>query len=237
MRIIPAIDIIQGKSVRLSQGDYQKVSVYNTDPLDLAKSFVDSGIQYLHLVDLDGAKSNGIVNWRILEKIANKTPLQVDFGGGIKSQKDIEIALECGAKQITVGSMAYKDPELFLKWFSTYGKDTIILGADAKDRMIQTTGWLESSQKDVIDFIKDYQKQGVSTTIVTDISKDGMLKGPSLELYQEILQQTQVDLIASGGVTTLEDLEDLKQIGCFGAIIGKAIYEGKITLKQLESLC
>ena len=236
MRIIPAIDIIEGKCVRLSQGDYDTKKIYNENPLEVAKEFEDYGIRYLHLVDLDGAKSKQIINHRTLEELASKTSLQIDFGGGIKSQKDIDIAFECGAKQITGGSIAVQEPEIFTKWIEVYGSEKIILGADCKNRKIATHGWLESSELDVIDFIRDYKQKGISYVICTDIAKDGMLEGTSNELYKEILADTDVKLIASGGVSNIEDLYLLKEIGCEGAILGKAIYEGRIKLKELREL-
>ncbi|AQX06378.1 1-(5-phosphoribosyl)-5-((5-phosphoribosylamino)methylideneamino)imidazole-4-carboxamide isomerase [Elizabethkingia meningoseptica] len=236
MRIIPAIDIIDGKCVRLSQGDYNTKKIYNENPLEVAKEFEDHGIKYLHLVDLDGAKSKQIINYKTLEQIASKTSLRVDFGGGIKSQKDIDIAFECGAYQITGGSIAVQEPEIFTKWIEQYGSEKIILGADCKNRKIATHGWLESSELDVIDFIRDYTQKGISYVICTDIAKDGMLEGTSNELYKEILENTAVKLIASGGVSNMEDLHLLKEIGCEGVILGKAIYEGRIKLNELQKL-
>lgn len=237
MRIIPAIDIIDGKCVRLTKGDYSTQKIYSDDPLEMAKKFEDHGIQYLHLVDLDGAKSKHIVNYKILEKIATKTSLKVDFGGGLKSDEDIYIAFDNGAIQVTVGSIAAQQPDLFLKWLTTYGQEKIILGADCNDRKISTNGWLETSNTDVIDFIKGYEKNGIKHVICTDIAKDGMLQGPSIDLYKDIIGQANILLIASGGVTSLNDLETLLEIGCEGAIIGKAIYEGNISLKDLSALC
>ncbi len=237
MRIIPAIDIIEGQCVRLTKGDYDTKKVYNENPLEVAKEFEDNGIQYLHLVDLDGAKSKHIVNYRVLESIASKTNLKVDFGGGLKSDDDLRIAFECGANQITGGSIAAKSPEVFLKWLSKYGSDKIILGADCKNRKIATNGWLEASELDVVDFIKNYESKGIDYVICTDIAKDGMLEGTSNELYREIISKSEVKLIASGGVSSIRDLEKVKEIGCEGAIIGKAIYEGNITLKELQKLC
>ncbi|MDD4778119.1 MAG: 1-(5-phosphoribosyl)-5-[(5-phosphoribosylamino)methylideneamino]imidazole-4-carboxamide isomerase [Fermentimonas sp.] len=234
MRIIPAIDIIDGKCVRLTKGDYSTQKTYNENPLEVAKEFEANGIQYLHLVDLDGAKSNHIVNHRILNEIASKTSLNIDFGGGIKSDEDIKIAFENGAKQITGGSIAILNPQLFNDWLSKYGPDKIILGADSYNRKIATHGWQKESEVDVVDFISDYEQKGIKLVICTDISKDGMLQGPSTELYKEILSKTPVSLIASGGVTTISDLNLLQQIGCEGAIIGKAIYEGNISLNELR---
>lgn len=237
MRIIPAIDIINEKCVRLTKGDYATQKIYNENPLEIAKYFEDNGIQYLHLVDLDGAKSNQIINHKVLYQIATKTKLKIDFGGGLKQRKDLEIAFENGAHQITGGSIAAKNPAEFLDWLQQYGSDKIILGADCLNRKIATQGWLESSELDVIDYIVDYVLKGISTVICTDISKDGMLQGTSNELYQNILEKTKVKLIASGGVTTISDLELLKTIGCEGAIIGKALYEGTIKIENLRELC
>ena len=237
MRLIPAIDIIQGQCVRLSKGDFNTKKVYNLNPLEVAKSFEDNGIKHLHLVDLDGAKSQHIVNYKILESICTKTNLKVDFGGGLKSDDDLRIAFESGAHQITGGSIAVKQPEIFNTWLQNYGSDKIILGADCKDQKIATSGWLETSALNVISFIKDYEEKGISYVICTDISKDGMLEGTSNELYEKIINETNVKLIASGGVSNIDDLVQLKALGCEGAIIGKAIYEGKITLKQLQVLC
>ena len=237
MRIIPAIDIIGGKCVRLSKGDYSTKKIYNESPLEVAKEFEANGIQFLHVVDLDGAKSNHIVNFKVLNEIATKTNLKVDFGGGLKSNEDLKIAFENGASQITGGSIAVKNPELFLQWLNIYGPEKIILGADCIDRKIATHGWLETSALDVVDFIKDFEGKGVQYVICTDISKDGMLEGTSNELYAEISAKTKVKLIASGGVASIEDVEKLIEMGCEGAIIGKAIYEQKITLKELRKLC
>ncbi|TGN29401.1 1-(5-phosphoribosyl)-5-[(5-phosphoribosylamino)methylideneamino]imidazole-4-carboxamide isomerase [Empedobacter tilapiae] len=234
MRIIPAIDIIDGKCVRLSQGDYDTKKIYNENPLEVAKEFEDYGIEYLHLVDLDGAKSKQIINYKTLELIASKTNLKVDFGGGIKADNDIRIAFECGANQITGGSIAVQNPTLFQEWISQYGSNKIILGADAKDRKIATHGWLETSELDVIDFIQEYKTKGIDYVICTDIAKDGMLQGTSNELYAEILAASDVKLIASGGVSSIDDLIKVKELGCEGAILGKAIYEGRIDLKDLK---
>lgn len=237
MRIIPAIDIIDGKCVRLTKGDYNTRKIYHQNPLEMAKKFEAHGLKYLHLVDLDGAKSKRIINHKILELIATKTNLTIDFGGGLKSDDDVRIAFECGANQITGGSIAANNPAVFMDWLSKYGSEKIILGADCRNRKIATNGWLETSDIDVVDFITAYKEKGIKRVICTDISKDGMLQGPSIELYREIINKTHVDLIASGGVTSLHDLLKVKEIGCEGAIIGKAIYEGKITLKELEALC
>jgi phosphoribosylformimino-5-aminoimidazole carboxamide ribotide isomerase len=237
MKIIPAIDIIDGKCVRLQKGDYQKMTIYNEDPLEVARMFEDHGIKYLHVVDLDGARSKGLVNHRILEQISSKTNLLVDFGGGLKSDDDVRIAFESGACQVTGGSVALKDRRLFLSWLERYGASRIILGADCKNRKIASNGWLEGSKVDVLDFIESYEAEGVRQVVCTDIEKDGMLKGPSSELYKEILAATKVELIASGGISVLEDLVSLKSAGCSGAIVGKAIYEGRISLKELAELC
>jgi phosphoribosylformimino-5-aminoimidazole carboxamide ribotide isomerase len=237
MRIIPAIDIIEGYCVRLTKGDFGTKKIYTKNPLEVAKEFEDYGIEYLHLVDLDGAKSKRIVNYKTLELIATETKLKIDFGGGLKSDADLKIAFESGATQITGGSIAVKQPDLFKSWITKYGGDKIILGADCKDRKIATNGWIESSEIDVLLFIEEYEKEGVETVICTDISKDGMLEGPSLQLYTELLSRTDTKLIASGGVSSIQDLIDLKRIGCEGAIVGKAIYEGKITLEEIGKLC
>lgn len=242
MRIIPAIDIIEGKCVRLSKGDYSTKKVYNENPLEVAKQFEDAGIEYLHLVDLDGAKSKHIVNHAILEKIASNTNLKIDFGGGLKSDKDLEIAFNSGANQITGGSIAVKDPEIFQSWIEQYGANKIILGADAMDEKVAISGWIEESKEELIPFINGYMDKGIEYVICTDISKDGMLEGPSFDLYEKILKQLAkngkpqdtLKLIASGGISTFDELPKLSALGCEGTIIGKAIYEGKISLKQLE---
>lgn len=236
MRIIPAIDIIDGKCVRLSKGDYNTKKIYNENPLEVAKEFEAHGIEYLHLVDLDGAKSKHILNHKILEQIASKTNLKIDFGGGLKSDEDLRIAFESGANQITGGSIAVKDREIFSSWLEKFGADKIILGADAKDEKVAVSGWLEESKEELVPFIQEYQKQGVTYVICTDISKDGMLEGPSFDLYSKILQSSEkgLKLIASGGISTYDELPKLAEIGCEGTIIGKAIYENRISMKQLE---
>ena len=236
MRIIPAIDIIDGKCVRLSKGDYDTKKIYNENPLEVAKEFEAHGIQYLHLVDLDGAKSKHIVNHTILEQIAKQTTLQIDFGGGLKTDEDLRIAFECGARQITGGSIAVKDSDIFLGWIEKHGPDKIILGADALDEKVAVSGWQEESKEELIPFIQFYQAKGIQYVICTDISKDGMLEGPSFELYMRILEQTEnLKLIASGGISTFDELPKLAELGCEGTIIGKAIYENRISLKQLET--
>ena len=237
MRIIPAIDIIDGKCVRLTKGDYSTKKIYNEDPLEVAKEFEANGIQYLHIVDLDGAKSKNIVNHKILESIATNTDLQIDFGGGIKTNEAVQLAFDSGAKQITGGSIAVSEPVIFNEWIAKYGPDKIILGADCNNRKIATNGWLKESELDVIEFIDSYQKKGIQYVICTDISKDGMLQGTSNELYQEIMKSTEIQLIASGGVSCMDDLYQLKELGCEGVILGKAIYEGNISLKELQQLC
>ncbi|MBS1647783.1 MAG: 1-(5-phosphoribosyl)-5-[(5-phosphoribosylamino)methylideneamino]imidazole-4-carboxamide isomerase [Bacteroidetes bacterium] len=237
MRIIPAIDIIDGKCVRLSKGDYSTQKTYNENPLEVAMQFEDNGIQYLHLVDLDGAKSKQIVNYKTLELLASKTNLIIDFGGGVKSQKEVLLALSAGANQVTVGSVAAQSPELATEWLKQFGSDKIILGADCKNRKIATNGWLEKSSLDVIDFIQSFEAKQAQYAIVTDIEKDGMLQGPSVSLYRDILRKTSIQLIASGGITTIDDVLLMKEIGCEGVIIGKAIYEGTIKLKELSTLC
>lgn len=234
MRIIPAIDIIEGKCVRLSKGDYCTKKIYNENPLEVAKAFADHGIRFLHLVDLDGAKSKHIVNHKILEQLAAKTPLNIDFGGGLKSDEDLRIAFESGAKQITGGSIAVKNPELFCQWIETYGADKIILGADIKGEFIATDGWLETSDQTLYGFLAWYESKGVQYTICTDISKDGMLQGPAFELYEKIQNQTKLKLIASGGISSFAELPKLAALGCEGTIIGKALYEKRISLKELE---
>lgn len=237
MRIIPAIDIINGKCVRLTKGDFNTQIIYNENPLEVAKEFEANGIEYLHLVDLDGAKSKHIVNHKILNNIANNTQLKIDFGGGLKSNEDLEIAFENGASQITGGSIAIQNPQLFEEWISLYGSYKIILGADCTNRKIATLAWLEKSETDVVDYISRYEAKGIKYVICTDVEKDGMLQGANSDLYTEILEKTKVKLIASGGISSMDDLKIIKSIGCEGVIIGKAIYENKISLKEIQSLC
>jgi phosphoribosylformimino-5-aminoimidazole carboxamide ribotide isomerase len=241
MRIIPAIDIIDGKCVRLTKGDYNSKKIYNENPLEVAKAFEASGIEYLHLVDLDGAKAQHIVNFRVLEQIASKTSLKIDFGGGLKANEDLHIAFNSGAKQITGGSIAVKDPKIFEGWISKYGATKIILGADSDNGKVSISGWMEQSKENVIPFIKAYQRKSIQYVICTDISKDGMLEGPSVELYKNIISECSnsssgqsIKLIASGGISSIEEIPILKEIGCEGVIIGKAIYENYISLKELE---
>lgn len=235
MKIIPAIDIIDGKCVRLSKGDYTTKKIYNENPVEVAKEFENFGIRYLHLVDLDGAKSKHIVNRKVLEDIAGATSLHIDFGGGLKTQEDIETAFSSGAQQITLGSIAVQNPEFCFGMIEKYGTEKIILGADCDNRKIKTSGWQEESDKDIIDFILQYQKKGIQHVICTDIAKDGMLEGPSTGLYIEILYKTGIQLTASGGISGIKDVYKMKDIGCSGTIIGKAIYEGKISLQQLQN--
>ena len=234
MRIIPAIDIIDGKCVRLSKGDYETKKIYNENPVEVAKEFEDFGIQYLHLVDLDGAKAKKIINQKVIENIAKNTNLIVDFGGGIRSEEDLQKVFDSGAKKVTLGSIAVVNPELCLAWLEKFGAEKLILGADCLDKKIKTSGWLENSETDVVDFIKEYQKKGFNEVVCTDISKDGMLQGPSTALYQEIIENSSIELIASGGISNIEDVQKMKEIGCAGTIIGKAIYEGRISLKDLR---
>ncbi|MGJ5640827.1 1-(5-phosphoribosyl)-5-[(5-phosphoribosylamino)methylideneamino]imidazole-4-carboxamide isomerase [Formosa sp. S-31] len=237
MRIIPAIDIIDGKCVRLTKGDYDTKKIYNENPLEVAKQFEDAGIEYLHLVDLDGAKASTVVNYKTLEQIASKTRLKIDFGGGLKTNEDLYIAFNSGAKQITGGSIAVKNKDVFEKWIQKYGSQKIILGADAKDEKVAISGWMEESTLDLLPFIKTYITKGIQYVICTDISKDGMLEGPSFDLYQKIIKENPtVKLIASGGISGMDELPKLKALGCEGVIIGKAIYENKISLKDLEKL-
>ena len=236
MQIIPAIDLIGGKCVRLSQGDYSSKKEYHDDPVEMAKRFEGAGISRLHLVDLDGAKAKKIVNGTVLEGICSQTSLTVDFGGGIQANEEIEKAFELGASQVTGGSIAVKNPVLFQEWIRNYGAERIILGADAKDRKIAVGGWEETTKVDLIPFIKDYVSQGISYVICTDVAKDGLLQGPSVELYHEILQEIPgLKLIASGGVSSMKDLEELEKIGVYGTIVGKAYYEGRVTLAELAS--
>ncbi len=236
MRIIPAIDVIDGKCVRLSKGDYDTKKIYNENPLEVAKEFEAHGIEHLHLVDLDGAKSKHIVNHKVLEQIATNTQLKIDFGGGLKSEEDLRIAFESGAAQITGGSIAVKDKETFCSWIKTYGADKIILGADAFDEKVAISGWQEESKEELFPFITAYQAKGIVYVICTDIGKDGMLEGPSFGLYEKILKETSdLKLIASGGISAFNELPRLAEIGCEGTIIGKAIYENRISLKELEN--
>lgn len=234
IQIIPAIDLIDGKCVRLTQGDYSQKKTYNENPLEVAKSFEDAGITRLHLVDLDGAKQKRIINHKVLELIATKTNLHIDFGGGVQSDEMIEIAFNSGARQVTGGSVAVKNPELFEHWLQTYGGEKIILGADARDEKIAISGWEEATTKSVYDFVGEYIQKGAKYTISTDVAKDGLLQGPSFDLYQNLQDQfPNLQIIASGGVAEFEDIVKLNEMNIFGVIVGKAIYEGRVTLKQL----
>jgi phosphoribosylformimino-5-aminoimidazole carboxamide ribotide isomerase len=236
IKIIPAIDIIDGKCVRLTQGDYSKITKYYENPLDVALMFEDSGIQRLHLVDLDGAKQKKIINYKTLELIASKTKLHIDFGGGLQSNQDLNIAFECGAKQITGGSIAIKNKPLFLEWIEKFGSDKIILGADAKDKKIAISGWQETSEVLITDFLQEFTQKGIKYCISTDVAKDGMLQGTSLDLYTEIQNSfPDLNLIASGGVGSMADIEKLNELKIYGVIVGKAIYEGKITMEDLKN--
>ena len=236
MRIIPAIDIIDGKCVRLTKGDYVTQKIYNEDPLEVAKAFEDRGVTFLHLVDLDGAKAKSIVNFKVLEKLAANTGLKIDFGGGLKSDADLKIAFECGAQQITGGSVAVNNPEIFKRWVVEYGSDKIILGVDVKGGFIAVNGWMDTSEESIVPFIKKHLNAGVEYVVCTDISKDGMLEGPAFALYESLLLAfPKIKLIASGGLSNISELTRLADLGCDGVIIGKAIYEKKISLKYLES--
>ena len=238
MRIIPAIDIIDGKCVRLTQGDYAQKKIYNENPLEVAQEFAGHGIQYLHLVDLDGAREGKVVNWKVLERLAAKTDLKIDFGGGLKTENDLQTAFDCGARQITAGSIAVKNPEMVAWWLEIYGPEKIILGADVKEGKIAVSGWTETSDLDAETFIRDYLEKGIQYVVCTDISKDGMMEGPAFEYYADLCHTfRQMKLVASGGIRNIEDLEKLIGIGLDGVIIGKAIYEGAINLKDLEKLC
>ncbi len=237
IQIIPAIDIIDGKCVRLSQGDYSQKKVYNNDPLEVALMFEDAGIKRLHLVDLDGAKAQHIVNWKTLEKISSKTKLIIDFGGGLKSDDDLQIAFNSGAAMITGGSIAVKNQDIFCSWIEKYGNKKIILGADVKNEMIAITGWIEETELQLLPFLKNYIKKGITQVICTDISKDGMLEGTAVDLYKKIHDQfPDLFLIASGGVSNIIDIETLDKSGIPAVIVGKAIYEGKIKLNELKKL-
>lgn len=238
IELIPAIDIIDGKCVRLSQGDYDSKKVYNENPVEVARELEDCGIRRLHVVDLDGAASRHIVNYRTLERLAAHTSLTIDFGGGVKSNEDLKIAFESGAAMVTGGSIAVKEPELFCHWLQTYGSEKIILGADVKERKIAVNGWKDESACELFPFLQDYVEKGVRKVICTDIGCDGMLQGPSTALYKEILRRhPDLYLIASGGVSCMEDIRTLEAAGVPAVIFGKALYEGRITLKELESFC
>lgn len=235
IEIIPAIDLIEGKCVRLTQGDYGKKTIYNENPLDVAMQFEDAGLKRLHLVDLDGAKAKKVVNWKVLERIAGKTHLHVDFGGGVQSDDDIKMVFECGAKQVTGGSIAVKQPEVFERWLSVYGGEKIILGADAKNEKIAVSGWEEGTSLWVYDFVENYVEKGVRYAISTDVAKDGLLQGPSFDLYKNMQDKCpDLKIIASGGVSEMKDVEKLAEMRIYGVIIGKAIYENRISLADLQ---
>ena len=235
IELIPAIDIIDGKCVRLSQGDYDTKKIYNENPLEVAKEFEANGIQRLHVVDLDGAKSSHVVNYKALDAIAGHTSLTIDFGGGIKTDEDLVIAFENGAHMVTLGSVAVKKPELFKKWLHQYGAEKIILGADVKDNRISVSGWLEEGPQELMPFLTNYTQEGVSKVLCTDISRDGMLQGPSIELYKQVMQRfPTMHLIASGGVSGVDDIIRLDEAGIPAVVFGKALYEGRITMKDLK---
>lgn len=235
MKIIPAIDIIDGKCVRLTKGDYAQQKTYNEDPLEVALQFEDAGITRLHLVDLDGAKAGDVKNWKVLEKIAGKTKLVIDFSGGISTQKNVEITFNSGAAFAAVGSIAVKDEFTFSGWLLAFGADKFIIGADTKDGNIVIRGWTESTTLTVTELIGKYKTKGVKQFFCTDVEKDGLLQGTAIDLYKKILNQhPSIDLIASGGITAVSELDELRQAGCDGAIIGKAIYENRITLSDLK---
>jgi phosphoribosylformimino-5-aminoimidazole carboxamide ribotide isomerase len=236
MIIIPAIDIIEGKCVRLTQGDYSQKKIYNEHPLEVAKQFEDAGLSRLHLVDLDGAKERKVKNWKVLETIAGKTSLIIDFGGGIKTDKDVQIVFDSGAKLATVGSIAVKNEKEFVNWLLQFGADRFLLGADVKDEKIAIHGWQETSDIWVYDFIEKYIQQGVKQIFCTDVNKDGKLEGPAIDLYKKIIEKfPDLHFIASGGVSSMKDLEELEKAGCKAAIVGKAIYENKISLSELKA--
>jgi len=235
MHIIPAIDLIDGKAVRLTQGDYSQKKEYNARPLEVAQQFEDAGLTRLHLVDLDGAKAKRVINWKVLELIAGKTSLHVDFGGGVQSDEDLQIAFECGAKQITGGSIAVKQPDVMERWLSQHGSGKIILGADAKNEKIAVSGWEEGTDVWVYDFVQDWVEKGIQYVISTDVAKDGLLQGPSFDLYRTMQDQLpKLNIIASGGVSNMADIETLADMNLFGVIVGKAIYEGRVALKELS---
>ena len=234
MEIIPAIDIIEGKCVRLTEGDYSQKKIYNENPLEIARQFEDAGLMRLHLVDLDGARAGAVKNWKVLETIASRTSLIIDFGGGIKTERDVQIVFDSGAQLATVGSIAVKNEEMFMSWVADFGADKFLLGADVKNEKITVGGWLESTDIWINDFIEKYFKKGIRQLFCTDVSKDGKLEGPSIDLYKNIVEKfPELHFIASGGVSSIDDVYELADISCKGVIIGKAIYEGRISLKEL----
>ena len=235
MTIIPAIDIIEGKCVRLTQGDYAQKTIYNEHPLEVAKEFEDAGLTRIHLVDLDGAKAGKVINWKVLESIASKTSLVIDFGGGIKQKEDVSVVINSGASLVTIGSLAVKNESLFTEMLLQFGADKFLLGADVKEEKIVINGWLEKTEIHILDFIQQYIDKGVEQLFCTDVSKDGKLEGPSIDLYKRIIDRfPSLHFIASGGVSSIHDLDELQNIGCAAAIVGKAIYEGRITLSELK---
>lgn len=236
MYIIPAIDLIDGKAVRLTQGDYSQKKEYNARPLDVAMQFEDAGLTRLHLVDLDGAKQKRVINWKVLELIATKTKLHIDFGGGVQSDDDLRMVFECGAKQVTGGSIAVKNPDLFERWLANHGADAMILGADAKNEKIAVSGWEEGTDVWVYDFVDKWVDKGITHVISTDVAKDGLLQGPSFDLYRNLQERSDtLNIIASGGVSNMADIEKLAEMKLFGVIVGKAIYEGRVSLKELTA--
>ena len=235
MHIIPAIDLIDGKAVRLTQGDYNQKKEYNARPLEVAQQFEDAGLTRLHLVDLDGAKEKRVINWKVLELIAARTRLHIDFGGGVQSDEDLRMVFECGAKQVTGGSVAVKQPDLMERWLAKHGSEKIILGADAKNEKIAVSGWEEGTDVWIYDFLEKWVESGIKYVISTDVAKDGLLQGPSFDLYRNMQDQfPTLNIIASGGVSHMADIETLADMKIFGVIIGKAIYEGRVTLKELQ---
>lgn len=237
MKIIPAIDLIDGKCVRLTQGDYAQKKIYNEDPLEVAKGFEGAGLKYLHLVDLDGAKAGKVVNWKVVEKLTSNTNLKIDFGGGIKTKQEVERLLGLGIEKVNLGSIAVKQPDTVFEWIETIGTSRIILSADVKNKLVQISGWQENASLSINDFIKQYFEKGIETVTCTDIATDGMLQGPNIKLYEELVHAfPKIYWIASGGVSGVEDLHELKKTGVTGAIVGKAIYEGKVTLEQLTKV-
>jgi phosphoribosylformimino-5-aminoimidazole carboxamide ribotide isomerase len=236
MEIIPAIDIIDGKCVRLTHGDYSQKKIYNEHPLEVARQFEDAGLRRLHLVDLDGAKTGAVKNWKVLETLAGKTRLVIDFGGGIKTEKDVQIVFECGSRYATVGSMAVKEKETFVNWLKKYGADKFLLGADVRDEKLTISGWTEKTEIWIHDFIQEYMEQGVQQVFCTDVAKDGALEGPSIALYKNIIEKfPELHFIASGGVRHMDDVYELQDIGCKGVIIGKALYENRIKIADLKT--
>ena len=237
MRIIAAIDIIDGQCVRLAQGDFSRKTLYRADPVDLAREMEDNGIRYLHLVDLDGARTGSIKNHRVLEGVASATGLKIDFSGGIRSEDDIRVALRCGAEQVTIGSIAVRRPDLLIQWLDLYGPEKIILGADFRERKVVAAGWTETSERDIADYLREYMSHGIVYALCTDISKDGMLGGASVEIYRELTAAKGLSVIASGGIATADDLRELRDAGCEGAVTGKALLEGRITYNEIAELC